>query len=283
MTSAFIHAHETAFDTHTAVEDDRIGAWRAVIAPELTGFGGTHGGYLAAIVLRAMARLVPDPEHTVRSLGVELLAPVKPGVLELSPKLERAGSSISGVTLRLEQDGHTVGTAHGLFGSPRASLEYFGVEMPTVPPPEGCRPIGEKPAPDALAGLLIEHRPAAPPLPLSGSESAEILVWMRPIEPRPLDALSLTMLADAAPPALFAHLKLPVPIPSVEIALQFAALDAAADSPWVLGVFRTCQAAGGYAVEDGELWTPSGHLALQARQVRRILGGLPGDEGSNRS
>lgn len=271
MSAARVSYASTAFDNHTAVEDHRIGAWRATVAAELTGFGGTHGGYLAAIVLRAMARLVRDPERTARSLGLDLLAPVKPGVLELWPRLDRTGSSTSGVTLRLEQDGETVGTARALFGSPRPSLEYMGVEMPDVPPPEACAPIAEKPAPDALAGLL-EHRPAAPPLPFSGGERAEFLVWMRTVEQRPLDALALAMLADAAPPALFGHLTRFVPIPSLEIALHFADLDAATDNPWVLGVFRTRHAAGGYAVEDGELWTPTGQLALQARQLRRILG-----------
>lgn len=265
----------TAFDTHTAIEDDRIGAWRATIAPELSGFGGTHGGYLAAIALRAMWRLVHDPQRKVRSLGIELLAPVEPGVIELWPRLERAGSSISGPTLWLEQAGQTVGTAHALFGSPRPSSEYLGVHMPDVPPPEACHPISEKPAPDARAGLLVEHRPAAPPFPLSGSERAEILVWMRPIESRPLDALSLAMLADAAPPALFAHLTQFVPIPSVEITLHYTAVDPASDNPWVLGVFRTGHAADGYAVEDGELWTPDGRLALQARQLRRIIQKTP--------
>lgn len=271
MSDALTGAQAASFDTHTAIEDDRIGAWRATVAPELSGFGGTHGGYLAAIVLRAMARLVGDPERIVRSLGLDLLAPVKPGALDLWPRLDRVGSSTSGATLRLEQAGDSVGIAHALFGSRRRAVEYIGVQMPNVPPPEECEPIAEKPAPDALAGLLVEHRPAAPPLPLSGSERAEILVWMRTVEHRPLDALSLSMLADAAPPALFAHLTQFVSIPSVEINLHFGAVDAAIDSPWVLGVFRTCQAAGGYAVEDGELWTPSGRLVLQARQLRRIL------------
>jgi acyl-CoA thioesterase len=272
MSAAQVSYASTAFDNHTAVKDDRTGASRATVAAELTGFGGTHGGYLAAIVLRAMARLVHDPERTARSLGLDLLAPVKPGALELWPTLDRTGSSTSGVTLRLEQDGKTVGTAHALFGSPRPSLQYLGVEMPDVPPPEACAPIAEKPAPDALAAL-VEHRPAAPPLPFSGGERAEFLVWMRTVEQRHLDALALAMLADAAPPALFGHLTRFVPIPSLEIALHFADLDAATDNPWVLGVFRTRHAAGGFAVEDGELWTPTGQLALQSRQLRGILRG----------
>jgi acyl-CoA thioesterase len=55
------------------------------------------------------------------------------------------------------------------------------------------------------------------------------------------------------------------------MAIHFAALDAMADSPWLLGAVRTTHAADGYAIEDGELWTPDGRLVLQSRQLRRIL------------
>lgn len=271
MSEASTGARPT-FDLHTAVEDDGIGSWRAIITRELGGFGGTHGGYVAAIALRAMARLVGDRQRTARSLGLGLLAPIVPGALELRPRCERDGSSTSAIASRLEQDGAVVGSSRALFGSARPSLEYLGLQMPDVQPPEKCEPLKKDPAPDAPAGLLLEHRPAAPPRPLTGSERAEILVWIRLVENRPLDALSLAVLADGAAPALFAHLTSFVPIPSVEITLNFCAVEAAGDSPWVLGVFRTRHAAGGYVVEDGELWTPSGELALLARQLRRILG-----------
>jgi hypothetical protein len=54
---------------------------------------------VAAIALRAMARLVGDPNRTVRSLGVDLVARITPGTLELWPRIDRAGSSMSAVEL----------------------------------------------------------------------------------------------------------------------------------------------------------------------------------------
>jgi acyl-CoA thioesterase len=143
--------------------------------------------------------------------------------------------------------------------------------MPDVPAPEDCRPIGEKPVADASAGFLVEHRPAAPPLPLTGGDRAELLVWMRLIEDRPLDALCACMLADGAPPGLYGLLDRFVAMPSTEIAVHFAELGAMTQSPWLLGAVRTTHAADGYAIEDGELWTPSGRLVIQSRQLRRIL------------
>src|SRR5262249_13082630 len=118
-----------------------------------------------------------------------------------------------------------------------------------------------------------EHRAAAPPLPLTGAAAAELYVWLRMTEDRPLDALSACFLADAAPPALIATLTDFAPIPSAEIALHFAGGDVltSASSPWLLGVFRNRDAGDGYATEDGELWTPDGELVLLSRQLRRLL------------
>lgn len=76
-------------------------------------------------------------------------------------------------------------------------------------------------------------------MPLTGAARAELNVWMRPVENRPIDLLAATMLADAAPPALFAHVREPVQKPSLEIAVHYAQLTALGDSPWLLGEFGT--------------------------------------------
>jgi acyl-CoA thioesterase len=259
------------FDLNTTAEPGTDGTWTARFGGELSGFGGTNGGYVASLALRTMAALAADAERTPRSLTSHLLAPVRPGTVELFPRLGRTGGSMTSTWLRMEQDGAVVATALASFGKPRPSVGHIGLVMPDVPPPAQCRPLIETPVAEARAGLLLEHRPAGLPLPLSGGDRAEILVWMRLLEDRPVDALSAAMLADAAPPALYGRLSEYVAMPSTEITLHFADLAAAAAARWVLGVFRTTHAAAGYAIEDGELWTEDRHLVLQARQLRRIL------------
>ena len=260
-----------AFDAHTAVLDDIIGPWQAPVGEELSGFGGMHGGYLAALALRAMGRAVADHARVPRSLALHLLARVEPGTVDLFPRLEREGSTMSSVALRIEQDEQTVATALGSFGLGRDSLRHSPLEMPAVPAPEDCEPLIEKPVAEARAGLLVEHRPAGPPLPLTGGGLARILVWMRLGEDRPIDALSACMLADAGPPGLYGLLDRFVPMPSTDITVHFGDVEAAGASPWVLAAIRTGCAAEGYAVEDTRLWTPGGALVLQARQLRRVL------------
>jgi acyl-CoA thioesterase len=259
------------FDADTTAEPRNHGRWTTLLGSEISGFGGTHGGYLSALGLRTMASLVTDPARNPRSLTSHLLTPVRPGAVELFPRLERAGGSMTSTSLRIEQDKTVAALALASFGAPRASVNHLGVAMPDVPPPSECPPLTEKPVTEAGARLLVEHRPARPPLPLTGGDRAEIVVWMRLLEDRPVDALSAAMLADAGPPALYGQLSQYIPMPSTDITLHFADLATSTVDRWLLGVFRTTHAGAGYAIEDGELWTEEGHLVLQARQLRRIL------------
>jgi acyl-CoA thioesterase len=258
------------FDRATAIAPDGT----VEIDAAYRGFVGAHGGYVAAIALRALTELVADAQREPRSLTIQLLAPVRVGPLATTTQLSRAGRSMAAGSVRMEQDGETVAVALGAFGRPSASLDRRDVTMPDVPPPEECEVVVLAPPGVGSFKHVAEHRAAAPPLPLSGAADAELSVWLRMTEEHPLDALSACFLADAAPPALMATLTEFAPIPSAEISLHFAAGGgglAAASSPWLLGVFRSRDAGEGYATEDGELWTPDGELVALSRQLRRLL------------
>ncbi len=141
--------------------------------------------------------------------------------------------------------------------------------MPEVEPPERCAPLGTEPVPGS-GGLEIAHRPALGGLPLSGSGTASGAVWMRLADDRPVDALTAVVLADAAVPALFLALDEFTPMPTVEMVVHFADLAVAEHSPWLLGHIENVHASDGWAIEDGELWTPRGELVLTARQLRHL-------------
>jgi acyl-Coa thioesterase superfamily protein len=97
---------------------------------------------------------------------------------------------------------------------------------------------------------------------------------MRLTDPRPLDALSLTFLADAAFPALYAHLTEPLVIPTTDLTLHYtpAAMEPdARPGECVLGVFTNVVTQNGFAVEDGLLWSRDAELLAVARQLRRVL------------
>ena len=242
----------------------------ATIAPHLTGFGGAaHGGYVMTLALRAMADAVARPGRSPRSLTMHLLAPIAGGEVELDPRVEREGGTMSAASLRITQDGATVATALASFGEARASIDQIDGAMPSVLPPERLEPLLELPVPESE--MQVEHRPAAGTLPLSGGDRADLVSWMRLAAGRPVDVYDATYLADSLAPALYGALTEYVAMPSTDITLHFSA-QPWSESPWVLAAVHNRFAGDGYAVEDGELWAPDGRLLLRSRQQRRVIG-----------
>ena len=262
------------------------------------------------LALQAMREAV-DPDRSPRSLALHLLTPAAPGRVELPFRVERAGRSMTTVSARVEQGGATVALAVGAFGRARPSLAQQDTAMPAVPPPEQCAPLVERPAdvgvnlfvehrpaagplpltgplspdggqtppasaggqtPPASAGGQTPPASAGgqtPPASAGGLTPAELVAWMRHGEDRSVDVISATFLADALAPALYGALRKYVPMPSTDITIHYA--DPVSDGPWVLARVRNRVASDGYAIEDGELWSPDGRLLLHSRQLRRVL------------
>ena len=195
-------------------------AERVALDTTMTGFRGANGGYLMAVALRSMLAAIGEAERVPRTLSTHLLAPVTTDAVDVRVAVERAGGSMSTASARLEQNGVPAALLLGAFGRGGDSIARHDVAMPDVPAPEDCAPLIEKPVPQAGTGLAVEHRPAAPPLPLTGSGRAEILVWMRLADDRPVDTVDATFLADCGPPGLYGALDAYVAMPSTDITLR---------------------------------------------------------------
>jgi len=94
-------------------------------------------------------------------------------------------------------------------------------------------------------------------------------VWIRLLdEPDALTpAEQAVILLDALPPGLFAVRTTPVLIPTAEFTVHLAPFD---PSPWYRLRHHTTWATDDLCVDETELFTITGELAAQARQLRRI-------------
>ena len=71
-------------------------------------FAGPNGGYLNAILLRAMRDAVGDRGREPRTQTTHFTARAKPGPTRVTANVLRSGRSLSTVTAQLEQEGHVV-------------------------------------------------------------------------------------------------------------------------------------------------------------------------------
>jgi acyl-CoA thioesterase len=225
---------------------------------------GPNGGYLATIVLRAMAAAVADPLRAPRSLTLHYLRPPAAGAVELEVAVERAGGSVTSLSARMTQDGRLCVLALGAFAVELPSAAEYAAAPPAVAPyadveaapgGEGIPPIFER----------LETRPALGGAMFAGGDEARTGGWMAFRAPRVVDAPALATFVDAWWPAPFTRLTVPIAAPTVELTVHFRA-QRPVDGP-VLGVFASRTSAEGFFEEDGELYGQDGVLLAQSRQL----------------
>src|SRR5215208_1682258 len=102
---------------------------------------GPNGGYVAAVVLRAMTTEIDDDARLPRTLTVHYLRPPGEGPVEVEVTVERAGRRLTAVSARLHQDGRLLALALGAFGPTQPGPAFADATMPAVPPPEDCPPL----------------------------------------------------------------------------------------------------------------------------------------------
>jgi acyl-CoA thioesterase len=256
----------TEFDRATAVRATGDGVYEAAVDERWNVMRGPHGGYIAAMLLRALTDAVGDEARVPRSLTVYYPAAPKHGPVTIRCQVERAGRSMTTVSARLEQDGKAAALAVAAFSAewPR-TVEFDDTQRPEVPEPEAIEPLdrGGRVPPFTR---YFDFRPAVGERWFSGAERALSGGWMRLNDDHALDGPLVAALADAWPPAIFPVATDFVAAPTIELTVHFrAALPVAGD--WVLGLFESKVGRDGFFEEDGTLWTRSGDLIAQSRQL----------------
>jgi acyl-CoA thioesterase len=260
----------TSFDADTALARSAANVFAGSIAESWRVGRGPNGGYVAALVLRAMQLTLDDPARTPRSLTLHYLAPAKAGPCRAVTAVERVGRTLVTLSARLLQGEQVIALALAAFAGSRDSLTLREAAMPAVPPPEEIDPL-------SLASTVVptitahyDYRWAIGDQPFTGSSSSRVGGWLRLKEPRIADALLVAALMDAWMPCLFARLAEPIAAPTVDLTIHFRAplpLPGAAPDDFYLGVFSSQLAAEGLFDETGELWSRDGQLIAQSRQL----------------
>jgi acyl-CoA thioesterase len=261
----------TRFDRDTAVEPAGGGAFDARIDRGWWVIRGPNGGYVAAIILRALAGAV-DADRAPRSLTVHYTAPPDEGPVRVETHVERVGRSLTTVSGRMLQGDRVLALSLAAFSKARRGPSFDQAPRPEARPPEACEPFH---------GIIpmnerYEYRHALGALPGSGASQALIGGWIRSAEPRLADAPLVAAITDAWPPACFApapNRETMGPVPTIDLTIHFRRdlpLAGARPDDFYLAVFRSRFAEQGFDEEDGEVWSRDGALLAQSRQLAVI-------------
>ena len=257
-----------AFDEATGIDPLGGDRFRGDVAAGWEVGDVTNGGYTMAIALRAATEVLelPDPVSST----AHFLRPARPGPCDLRVEVVRRGRRHGTANVVLVQDDRdvlrllTTCSDLDLADGPSHNV----LRPPVLPPVAACPTLQE-------AGTFIP-RPISQHLEMRfaphhvgfahGRPSGEAVIagWGRFADPRPPDVLSAAVFVDAFPPSS-ANLEFDVErTPTLELTVHVRARPA---DGWLRQVVRTDAVAGGYLIEDGELWDEAGTLVAQSRQL----------------
>jgi acyl-CoA thioesterase len=262
----------TKFDRDTAVEPLGAGRHGARIDRGWWIVKGPNGGYVAAILVRAMeAELgTATADRQLRSITVHYLAAPPEGPVEVAVTVERAGRGLSTVSARMTAGDRLLAIALAAFAIPYTGADaYEHARMPEADPP------GELFVPPDMEGIVpvarnFRMRPSLGPMPLTGAEEAHTGGWLELAEERPIDAALLVALADAWFPAPFPRLARPAAAPTIDLTVHVRARLPLPAQP-LLGDFSSSVLRDGFFEEDGALFAADGTLVAQSRQLALLL------------
>ena len=256
-------------DAATTLTPEGHGRLRAELDPRFWGHVAAHGGYLAALLLRAMIEQVADPARAPRSLTVHFLRAPVPGPAEVRLEPLRTGGKISSLSARIVQDGTPTTFAVGAFGSAFDAPPFQNVAMPALPPPAECPLFARS---RVAIDHRFEHRVGLGAPPFSGAHEAWVGGWSRLEPARPHDALSMAILCDAWWPALFSRFgdrSQASGCPTIDLTIHFRAsfpVAALGDADYVAVELRSEALCEGFLDERCHIFAPSGQLLATSVQ-----------------
>ncbi|MCB9680702.1 MAG: thioesterase family protein [Alphaproteobacteria bacterium] len=233
---------------------------------------GLFGGLVAAFLAEAVEATVDAPERRLRSLTLQLAAPVRPGRVDVEVDVVRQGSKATLLTARVLTDGVPCVHALATCAADRAGPSLDTVPMPPLPDVDAMRRLDLAGAQAPAFTRHLDYRFGIGDLPYRGAARGELGGWVRFADGARPTAPTVAALLDAWPPAVVVAIAGPAIATTMELTLDFLAPPPAVadDAPWCFHGLTTW-AGNGYAEEVGALWTVDGTPVGRMRQLRAVL------------
>ncbi|MFE1769447.1 thioesterase family protein [Streptomyces angustmyceticus] len=268
------------FDRDTAVTRRAPGVYDAHLSAGWTIIQAVNGGYLLALMGRALGDALPHPDPL--SVTAHYLTASVPGPAVIRTDVVRTGRTMSTGTASLIQfaeDGSEVErlrvlAAYGDLGTLPDDVRTTA-KPPAIPPYEHCLGANDAPGGTTIPGstaiterLDLRLDPETAGWAVGApSGKGEMRAWFGLADGREPDPLSLLLTVDALPPTAF-EMGLLGWVPTVELTAHIRHRPA----PGPLRVaITTRNLAGGFLEEDAEVWDSEDRLVAQSRQLARAV------------
>ena len=237
-------------------------------------FAGPFGGYIAALLLRAVlddGRLLGPPvAQTVNFCGA-----LAKGKFEIAVSLDRGGKATQHWSLRMTQDGAVTATATVVCANRRETFAHTAVQPPNVSPPEAVKslvPPGRLPWLGAYDFRFVEGGPEFNGTPRAQGElgSSRTVLWLADKPARPLDFTALSALSDCFILRLVQMRRTMVPMSTVSMTTYFHAAEAELGeqgSAPLLGVADASRFVANFHDQSMQLWGKDGRLLASGVQT----------------
>lgn len=268
---------DSEFDRDTTVTLREPGVYETDLSAGWTIVNALNGGYLLAVLGRALADALPHPDPF--TVSAHYLTASRPGPAVVRTETVRTGRTLStgqASLFQYDDEGREVERIRVLasYGDLDALPDDVrtSARPPAIPPLEQCFGPADGPAQVSAASaiaerLLLKLDPATLGWALGApSGKGEMRSWFGLADGRDPDPFSLLLAVDALPPTAF-ELGLSGWVPTVELTAHIRCRPA----PGPLRVsITTRNLAGGFLEEDAEVWDSADRLVAQSRQLARV-------------
>ncbi|MDT0573824.1 thioesterase family protein [Streptomyces sp. DSM 3412] len=267
---------DSEFDRDTALTRRAPGVYDIDLSAGWTIIGAVNGGYLLAVLGRALADALPHDDPF--TISAYYLTASQPGPAVVRTDVVRTGRTLStgqASLFQYDDEGREIERIRVL--ASYGDLDSLPDDVrttakpPAIPPIDQC--FGPQDAPGPVPGgsaiadrLFLKLDPATLGWALGApSGNGEMRSWFGLADGRDADPFSLLLAVDALPPTAF-EMGLKGWVPTVELTVHIRCRPA----PGPLRVaITTRNLAGGFLEEDAEVWDSADRLVAQSRQLAR--------------
>ncbi|MFF0205275.1 thioesterase family protein [Streptomyces sp. NPDC005017] len=268
---------DSEFDRDTALTRRTEGVYDIDLSAGWTIINAVNGGYLLAVLGRALADALPHPDPF--TVSAHYLTASQPGPAVVRTEVVRTGRTLStgqASLFQYDEQGAEVErirvlASYGDLGTLPDDVRTTA-RPPAIPPMSQCFGPEDGPAPvDGSSAiterLMLKLDPSTLGWALGQpSGNGEMRSWFGLADGRDMDPLSLLLAVDALPPTAF-ELGIKGWVPTVELTVHIRCRPA--PGPVRVSI-TTRNLAGGFLEEDAEVWDARDRLVAQSRQLARV-------------